>query len=62
MAVSLQTSNVLSGEKSDRAGAAALSAKGETSQAELEQLKAEIAYRVAHAKLEALVTRGRPAL
>jgi outer membrane protein len=36
-------------------GAALLQAKGETAKAELEYMKAEIAYRVAHAQLAALV-------
>jgi outer membrane protein TolC len=40
------------------AGEAALQAKGETAKAELEQMKAEIAYRVAHAKLAGLL--GQP--
>jgi outer membrane protein TolC len=37
------------------AGMAALQAKAETSRAELEQMKAEIAYRVAHAQLTGLL-------
>ena len=37
------------------AGPAALQAKAETSRAELEQMKAEIAYRVAHAQLMGLL-------
>jgi outer membrane protein len=37
------------------AGPAALQAKGDTAKAELEAMKAEIAYRVAHAQLAALV-------
>ncbi len=37
------------------AGAAALQAKAETSKAEPEAMKVEIAYRVAHAQLAALV-------
>ena len=37
------------------AGMAALQAKADTSKAELEQMKAEIAYRVAHAQLAAIV-------
>ena len=36
-------------------GAAALQAKGDTARAELEAMKAEIGYRVAHAQLAALV-------
>jgi hypothetical protein len=36
-------------------GKAALQAKAETSKAELEQMKAEIAYRVAYAQLAALI-------
>ena len=36
-------------------GAAALQAKAETAKAELEAMKAEITYRVAHAQLAALV-------
>ena len=36
-------------------GAALLQAKGDTAKAELEYMKAEIAYRVAHAQLAALV-------
>jgi hypothetical protein len=32
-----------------------LQAQGETAKAELEQMKAEIAFRVAHAKLAALI-------
>ncbi len=42
-------------EKSLTNPAALLAAKGETSKAELEQMKAEIAYRVAHAQLTALI-------
>jgi outer membrane protein TolC len=37
------------------AGAALLQAKGDTAKAELDDMKAEIAYRVAHAQLAALV-------
>jgi hypothetical protein len=37
------------------AGAALLQAKGDTAKAELDYMKAEIAYRVAHAQLAALV-------
>jgi outer membrane protein TolC len=40
------------------AGEAAMQAKGETAKAELEQMKAEIAYRVAHAKLAGML--GHP--
>ena len=36
------------------AGAALLQAKGETAKAELDYMKAEMAYRVAHAQLAAL--------
>jgi outer membrane protein TolC len=44
-------------EKSAQGPAAILQAKGDTSKAELEVMKAEIAYRVAHAQLSALIGR-----
>jgi outer membrane protein TolC len=45
----------LSAALQEIADLAALQAKGETSKAELEYMKAEITYRVAHAKLAALI-------
>ena len=51
---------VLARKEAEKAasGAAAFQAQAETSKAQLEEMKAEIAYRVAHAQLAGLINHG----
>jgi outer membrane protein TolC len=59
-ALKLAGEMVLARQEAEKAaaGAAAFQAKAETSKAQLEEMKAEIAYRVAHAQLAGLINRG----